>query len=293
MKNPNSILKIFFISFTIFLFSCAHTEKNQFSNGYCAYKKGDLKTALYHYNQVLDKNPESSKAYVRRSDIWIKWGKFDLAVSDTSKALEIDPNYAEAYLNSCSALRELGLLDRAISDCNKGIGLQPNNDLAYELRGNVYFNKSEFDLAILDFSKAINLNPESLKAYRDRAFAWYEKNQFKNVIGDLERAIKLNPEDSGVLNSLGWVLATCPIEKFIDGNRAIQLAEKSVKIRKSHFNLNTLAAAYATSGNFNKAIEIQSRAINLLKNNTSKDEFWNRYTAQLEYYKSRKPWRDK
>jgi tetratricopeptide (TPR) repeat protein len=66
-------------------------------------------------------------------------------------------------------------------------------------------------------------------------------------------------------NNLAWIYATSPLIHIRDGDEAVTLALKACELTdfKEPEALDTLAAAYAEAGNFEKAIEYQERAIDL------------------------------
>ena len=62
-------------------------------------------------------------------------------------------------------------------------------------------------------------------------------------------------------------MATCPEAKYRDGGKAVESATRACELTKwksSEF-LNTLAAAYAESGDFDAAVTWQTRAIGFLR----------------------------
>jgi len=64
--------------------------------------------------------------------------------------------------------------------------------------------------------------------------------------------------DQGVtkaMNRLAWLMATCPVQEICDGPGAVKMALKAVSQDDSPVNLDTLAAAYARAGEFDKATE--------------------------------------
>ena len=84
------------------------------------------------------------------------------------------------------------------------------------------------------------------------------------------------------MNNLAWLLATCPNPDLRDGQRAMQLAQRACELTewKEHNLLDTLAAAYAQLGEFDRAIDYQTKAIELAPKKTSKQ-----YRTNLELYR--------
>ena len=92
-------------------------------------------------------------------------------------------------------------------------------------------------------------------------------------------------------NALAWILATSPNPAIRDGTNALVLAEKAVATttRKKAEYLDTLAAAYAETSQFEKAISTQQEAIELLETEEKKND----YQARLKLYETKVPYRAK
>ena len=116
----------------------------------------------------------------------------------------------------------------------------------------------------------------------DQAAEWRRK-----VVEPLRRAAESG--EAQALNELAWLLATCSDSQLRDGRSAVTYAEKAVAAtnRKDPAILDTLAAAYAESGDFAKAVSVQNEAIALLKDEASKRE----YASRLQLYESNSPYR--
>jgi serine/threonine protein kinase/tetratricopeptide (TPR) repeat protein len=96
--------------------------------------------------------------------------------------------------------------------------------------------------------------------------------------------------DVTAANHLAWFLATCPEATSRDGSAAVRYAEMAVAATggKDPANLDTLAAAYAETGQFTKAREVQQEAMSFLKEDAQKLD----YASRLRLYESRFPYRD-
>ena len=62
----------------------------------------------------------------------------------------------------------------------------------------------------------------------------------------------IEPENGNARDNLAWVFATCPENSIRDGERAVELAEKALRISGGKIPMiyKVLAAAYAKSGRF-------------------------------------------
>jgi thiol-disulfide isomerase/thioredoxin len=82
-----------------------------------------------------------------------------------------------------------------------------------------------------------------------------------------ELANQAAPDDITLMNNLAWLLATHADAAIRDGTRAIQLAERAARATRANEPgvLDTLAAAYAEAGQFDKALKTAARAAELAR----------------------------
>ena len=96
--------------------------------------------------------------------------------------------------------------------------------------------------------------------------------------------------DAGTLNEIAWVLATCEDAEIRDGPHAVQFAEQAVADtgRADKMSLDTLAAAYAETGQFEKAVGVEKEALALLHDESEKAA----YASRLQLYSANKPYHE-
>ena len=94
------------------------------------------------------------------------------------------------------------------------------------------------------------------------------------------------------MNYFAWIYATCPEADLRDGKKAVELATKACELTKwnNPEYIDNLAAAYAETGDFESAVKLQSKAIQLLSERhvISTDSFKER----LKLYESKKPFHE-
>jgi tetratricopeptide (TPR) repeat protein len=135
--------------------------------------------------------------------------------------------------------------------------------------------------------------PFDVPTHNDLGVLLIQNGDVRGGIEQWEISLQLNPDDGNALNNLAWVLASHPENAIRDGKRATELAVKATTLPGGNVPiiLRTLAAAYAESGDFSKAIDTAQRAIDLAtaQNNTS---LLATLRHEIELYQARTPYRE-
>ena len=214
---------------------------------------------------------------------------YEQAVDYYTNQIRANPS-SSLYVKRGVAWKEKGENDIAISDYNEAIRLDPTNDTAYNNRGIAWSDKKDHDKAIADYNEAIRIDPKDASAYHNRGNAWSNKKEYDKAIADYNEAIRIDPKYAYPYNGRAWLWATSPDPKFRDGKKAVESANRACELNgwKGAYDLGTLAAAYAESGDFDKAIDWQEKANKLYTDPEDKKEGEDR----LQLYRAKKPYRD-
>jgi predicted Zn-dependent protease len=82
----------------------------------------------------------------------------------------------------------------------------------------------------------------------------------------LEAAVADCPSSPELKNDLAWLLSTSPNPELRDGQRALKLAEGAVAASPENVGfLDTLAAAYAETNDFERAARVAAEVLALLE----------------------------
>ena len=215
---------------------------------------------------------------------------YDLAIADFTEAIRLDREDAWAYTNRGVARRDKKDFSGSISDSLEAIRLEPKNPNFHLNAGGCRNLEGEYEKAIASYNEAIRLDPKFVAAHIGRAVAWHHSKDFGKSIADSGLAIKLDPKNAMAHNALSWTLATCPVDALRDGKRAVKEANKACELDewKTADYLGTLAAAYAESGEFDRATRREQEAIK--RTPPGSDQLKGRQ-ERLALYRANKPYR--
>ncbi len=233
---------------------------------------------------------ETANDHLERGNAWYDLKSYDNAINEFTRAVELDPQMIKAYQMRGLIWMDKEDYDKAIADGGMAIAIDPRCKEAFALRGLAFFKKGEFDLTIADMSKVMEIDPTYALVYQGRGRVWVRKHEYGKAIADYDEAIRLAPQQPVPCNELAWLLATCSDANFRDGKRAFELAARGCQLTawKHADNLDTLAAAYAECGDFEKAVEWQEKAIQL----AAGTERNHGYEDRLQLYRNKKPCRE-
>ncbi len=139
-----------------------------------------------------------------------------------------------------------------------------------------------------DLDDVVRRLPDDAQAYVDRGWALYHAGRFEEALADFKQASELNSESNQAKINLAWLQATCPDEKYRDGEAALKTAKQvwETMERKDPFALAVLAAAQAELGQHEKAVQSQTEAVELAPYTRKK-----LYKERLAFYEAEQPYR--
>ena len=149
------------------------------------------------------------------------------------------------------------------------------------------------DEAILFWSARVENEPNNIGARNTFGVLLVQKHRTRAAIEQWETALALDANDGNTQSNLVWVLATAPNASLRNGIRAVELAERALKLAGgvSPILHRTLAAAYAEAGRFDDAIATAERGRALAEREGNR-ELADEFTAVLAQYRQHQPFRD-
>jgi len=135
-------------------------------------------------------------------------------------------------------------------------------------------------------------SPRSFMACNNLGAILYLQGEVDRAVSYFREAIKIYPDYAEAHNNLAFALATYPGPDLYNPNEAIYHVKRAIELQKyaDLTTLDTLAAAYAAAGQFEKAVTFAEKALQLADAH-KKLEDANEITERLELYRQGKPYR--
>ncbi|MGP0066258.1 MAG: tetratricopeptide repeat protein [Isosphaeraceae bacterium] len=233
--------------------------------GLTLYDQKDYNGAIAAFTEAIRLDPNSARAYGYRAQAWGAKHYRDREIADLDQAIRLEPRNVSYRLSRAQSWSSQGRHDQAMVDYDDAIQLEPNNAQLYVSRGNEWRRHVKLDLAIADYDRAIQIDPTYIHAYICRALISKQRRAFAQAVAELSEIVRAAPDNDEAHRALARILATCNDSAVRDGRRAVQEATRACEL--THWNdpnaLDTLAAAYAETGDYQSAVQWQTKAIAL------------------------------
>src|SRR6266567_3433480 len=156
------------------------------------------------------------------------------AKRNVDRALQIDPKLWPALYLRAQIFRKQGKYELAIQDCNEALRQYPGLVEAALLRASINGRLGKYAEASKEFNYLISLHPRPVTLAR-------------------------------ALSDRAWFYASCPHSSFRNGQQAVKDAKAACSIMqwKDEDMIDTLAVAYAETGDFNSAVQYVSQALSM------------------------------
>ncbi len=255
------------------------------------YAAGGAYESIQELGRATSPDGKSGQTYIEQAWRKEKAGDFAGAIADYTAAIVIEPKSAAHYYRAWLYNRS-GRFKEAIADLDVVIKAEPKAVVAYLERGDAHARLAKTKEAVADYDKAIELARNSTEGDLARARAYAAKGDYAQAAARFEQARRRGPRDDSALNSFAWFSATCPDASFRNGPEAVKTATRACELTKWKDGdlVDTLAAAYAETGDFSQALKYQTQAI--ASRPVSAPDTLSEMQKHLRAYQAHKPFRD-
>jgi len=209
------------------------------------------------------------------------------------EALAVTTNNDVAENNLGIVFLGQGKLDEAISLLQAAVALRPDNSPAHENLAKALLQKGEVADALIHYQKLLELQPDNIEVHNIVGTVLVQQRRIKDGVEEWQKVLAIQPDNGNAMSNLAWVFATSPDDSLRDGAKAVQLAQEAIRISNRRIPLlfRTLAAAYAETGDFSKAIQTAQEGADLA-NSQGNPGLATELQGNISLYQQQRPLRD-
>lgn len=259
---------------------------------------------------------------------WIQTYYWKDSLTIFKHTIDVTRDNPTMELNYAVSLRNAGEYNQAAKQIRHVLQLHPGHTEALATLGVLYLHKNEHDKAVFYLKQAMETcTGDPTDVLRSLALAYADKQDYENAESIFKQILTQHPEDSGCLNNLAaiakkkgniekamelwnrvllqdqysvfalrnlaWIMATSPDASRRNPKQALEYALRAYQADGDRPTevLDALAAAYAATGDFQAAVQMQQRAIDRARKNPL-DTRVPELQQRLALYKNQQPYID-
>jgi len=260
------------------------------ARGKAAFAAKDYAGAVKEFAQAVSAMPEDAGGWINLGAALAAVGELDKAIEALERAAELEPRNKTATFNIGVLAAEKGDAETAYEAYKATVDLDPKDGVARMELAKLQKQRGELEEAFESYDLVAKLEPNNEEAQIQRAFLLIQVGRYKQSMALLEKDTARNPTFGRLSHLYARMLAACPDESLRDGSRAMQLAGAVVDASPTAEHLETLAMAFAESGDCDNAAITQLKA--LARAREAQDEaLVTRIETDLETYRAGPPCR--
>jgi len=249
--------------------------------------------AIEALERALSLNPDNRAEIY--SDLGVAYSRLDQTAAGIDRfrlALEANPNFARAHYLWAQVLVQQEHFEEALEHLRAAAELKPKDPGIVMQMAGLYLKLAQPDQAELAIQKLLSISPDNDTAHMQLAALYEEQGRLVDALRHYRRALRVNNNNHAAANNAAWLLAKNADPSLGSGAEAVQLA--TYANQKTEYKiaayLDTLAAAHADAGEFDKAASNAESAIALAESQ-GEFELAQQITRRLSLYRDEKPFR--
>lgn len=241
--------------------------------------------------KLIDQRPGVPITQFKMAMLLVNMKEHKRAIPYLEETVRLKPDDYRAYKSLGDACKEVKKYEKAVQAYREIQNLKPDEDFIFFALAQTYDAMGKTDLMVKEYKETIRVNPEHIIARVSLTDAYLREKKIALALEQYYKLAELVPDSVTYHNAVGWLLATTPDKNLQNPTDAVKYALKACELTeyKNLGTLDTLAAAYACAGKFDKAIDVAKKAIELA-NSEKKHNKIPTFKKRLELYRSRRPY---
>ena len=219
-------------------------------------------------------------------------GENDKALAIWKQAAALDPENAKVQNGLGISLYVHGDTEAGLEHLRHALRINPSSVESHYILGKFLLERGHAEQALPEFQAAVAIRPHFASGEEGQARAYEALDKDAEALDHWQKARSIDPSLASAVLGVAWIRATAEDASMRNGAEAVSLARSASNLAPANDPdaLDTLAAAYAESGQFAEATEAATRALALATARGNAQQA-DAIRARLELYKASKPFR--
>ncbi|MFV2066069.1 MAG: tetratricopeptide repeat protein [Pirellulales bacterium] len=243
-----------------------HVESRAHLAGLLA-SRGRNDESRQFFRQAIALDPRRVDVRQQLATLLEKQGELDQALGERRAIVRLKPDSPDAHVDLAITLTQQGQRSEAIDHFRQAVRLAPGDANAHINLATMLAAEGETDQAVDHFRQAIQLKPQSPVAHYRLGRLLASRGDPRAGIEHLRQAVAVKPDWPEGLRAAAWLLATESDPELRAAQQAVEMAERAATLtqEKNPVVLDTLAAAYASSEAYQRAVTTAELALELAR----------------------------
>lgn len=227
------------------------------------YRRKQLDLGIAGFRHSLDTKPRDARTLQQLGQALYAQGKYGEAIRHYRQALELQPSSAETHAYLANALLQQDHAEEAIRHYSRALEIKPGFVEAHLHAANLLMARGSYARAEGHYTRVVELNRGHAFARFMQGMALIRLGRYQSARSRLEESRQALPDDVDITHALARLLAAAPDDRVRNGPLALQLLQKVFQAQKevSFEHVETLAMAFAETGQFQRAVQMQQAMI--------------------------------
>ena len=223
--------------------------------------------AIEDLQRLCDLGLEGDGARARLAVAYLRLGEHETARGHYLEALELnlgpsDEAQVRYHLGMIEA--RIGTDDRAVEEYRIALALGLDLVAARLDLGSALYRLGRYGESAETYRQVVEADPTNVRARRGEAEALASMGRSREALQLLDEGWRATPESVELLHDLARLLASADDPEVRDGERALDLAQRTLRAGTTPSRVETLAMASAEAGLFVDAVRLQRQVIRMM-----------------------------
>jgi tetratricopeptide (TPR) repeat protein len=159
------------------------------AEGVDRFRRGDYEAAVESFREVLEKDPENTRAYLSIGSAYLRMNRLAEAARSFRRVLTVQPDNATAHVGLGQVSKLGGDSDAAIEELTRALELDPESTDAHYTLALIYQELNELELEVEHLTATVTLDPRASLAHSRLADIYLVNERYPEAISALKAAL--------------------------------------------------------------------------------------------------------